>query len=245
MAIGDWDSAGDGALTPGDGRLFLIGFALGDSAGASDPFTIPGVQTVVDNGDFAGIDYLGAAVARYLDEAKPGIPAGTENGASAIIERSGTQVSGSGGTLTLDNFLPIRTLTRVGRALNLSPLPGTEHPSADVVISRLEQEVHTTYTACATDDSSRFQRYTLWTIYSAGALDGFELPLPPATWPRASAGGDLAGLVDPAATPEVDTLLWTAVTLYDGLSAGFDYDALRFDAVIRDLTHTSVNRVPY
>lgn len=140
-AAGDWDSALDPALTPASGRLFLMGLRLGDTAGATGPTTIGGVTTVARTGDFAGIDYVGGAIALYNDPAKPGIPPGTEDGTSAIFERSGAAFDGSGGALAFTDFFPIRTMSRAGRDFALSALPGAGHPAPHLGRATIDQVI--------------------------------------------------------------------------------------------------------
>ncbi len=245
LAAGDWDSATATELVPGEGRLFVTGFKLGDAAAATGPFTIGGVTTVADAGDFAGIDYVGGAIAQYNDPLKPGIPAGTVDGTSAILERSGTAFDGAGGSLTFSDFFPIRTLSRAGRDFGLSALPGSPHPTPHLTRVSLDRIVSETYTACLQDDSTRTRRSTLWEIYLPGSTVAWQLPTPPAGWPRQAAGGDLAGLLDPAVTPENDLLVQVAATLYLGTQPAFDYDRLRLEDIGTHLTHVTRNTVDY
>jgi hypothetical protein len=245
MAAGDWDSAADPLLPPGAGRLFLTGFRLGDAAVTPPPFTISGVTTVTATGDFAGTDYVGGAVAQYDDPLKPGIPAGTANGTSAILERSGTAFDGTGGTLTFDDFFPVRTLGRVGRDFTLGALPGTTHPAAHLTRVTLDRVVTETYTACLPDDSVRETRSTYWEVLLPGPTTAWQLPVPPPGWPREEVGGELAGLFDPAATPEDDAVEQSATTLHLGTLPSFDYDALRMADLPLHLTHATRNAVEY
>jgi len=238
-------SALDPALPPGAGRLFATGFRFGDSAGTTGPFIINDVTTVVAAGDFADTDYVGAAVAQYLDPLKPGIPPGTESGTSAVLERSGTAFDGLGGALTFDDFFPMRTLARRGRELNLGALPGTGHPAPSLTRVVLTRVITETYTACVVDDSARTHRQELWEVYLPGPTDAWQLPTPPVGWPRQEAGGDLAGLVDPATTPEDDALAHGATTFHLGTLSDFDYDRLRFVDTRLHATHVTHNEVAY
>ncbi len=245
VAAGDWDSATATELVPGEGRLFVTGFELGDAALTTGPFTISGVTTVNDTGDFAGIDYLGGAIAQYNDPLKPGIPLGTVDGSSAILERSGVAFDGAGGSVTFSDFFPIRTLSRAARDFGLSALPGTPHPAPHLTRVSLDRIVTETYTACILDDSTRTRRTTLWEIYLPGSSVAWQLPTPPAGWPRQGAGGDLAGLIDPAATPEDDLLVQVAATLHLGTLPAFDYDRLSLEDIETHLTHVTRNTVDY
>ena len=222
-----------------------MGFRVGDSAGATEPVLIQDVTTVTAAGDFANIDYVGAAIAQYLDPLKPGIPLGTENGTSAIFERSGAGFDGSGGALTFDDFFPVRTLTRTGRVFSLSALPGAGYPTPSLTQVMLDRVITETYTACEADDSTREQRQALWEVYLPGTTNTWQLPTPPAGWPRQEAGGDLAGLIDPAATPEDDALEQAAATFHLGLLPGFDYNRLLFSDIPFHATHVTRNNVDY
>jgi hypothetical protein len=245
VAAGDWDSALDPDLPPGAGRLFAMGFRFGDSAGTTAPFVIDGVTTVARTGDFSDIDYLGAAVAQYLDPAKPGIPPGTASGTSAILDRSGTSFDGAGGALTFDRFFPVRTLSRRSRSFTLAALPGTGHPEPTLTRVVLSRAITETYNACVADDSTRTIEQVLWEIYLPGPTESWELPTPPIGWPRQEFGGDLAGLVDPAATPEDDRLEHAAATFHLETPSGYDYDRLRFSDIRLRATHVTRNVVDY
>ncbi len=245
IAAGDWDSATATELVPGEGRLFVTGFELGDATAATGPFTISGVTTVDDTGDFAGIDYLGGAIAQYNDPLKPGIPLGTADGSSAILERSGVAFDGAGGSVTFSDFFPIRTLSRAARDFGLSALPGTPHPAPHLTRVSLDRIVTETYTACILDDSTRTRRSTYWEVYLSGASVAWTLPTPPPGWPRQAAGGDLAGLIDPLATPEDDRLVQVAATLHLGTLPGFDYDRLSLDDIRTHVTHVTRNTMDY
>ncbi len=241
LAAGDWESAGAG-LTPGAGHLFVMGFKVGDTVG-NPTLSITGVTSAAKAGAFAGIDYVGAAVATYLDAGKVGIPPGTDGGASGILNRSGSPWAA--GPMVFDNFFPIRTMTRAGRDFSLSSLPGATHPPAHLVRHTLFQEVDETYAACAPGSASRTRSQRLWDIYTHGAADAFALPTLPASWPRANIAGDLQGLVDPAATPEADKVVWTSLTAYEGLNAGFLYDAIELADYRAFVTHVTTNKVDF
>jgi hypothetical protein len=223
-----------------------MGVRVGDSTGQTAPFNITGTTTVARTGAFAGIEYLGGAVATYTDETKPGIPPGTQDGASAILERSGAAFGGGGGALTFDDFFPIRTLSRAGRDLTLSALPGSLHPPAHLSRIAVEQEITETYSlSCLPEPETRTLRRTLWEVWAPGGVDTVRLPEPPSGWPRQEIGGELAGLVDPAATPEDDALIWSAATEHLGTHPAFDYRRLRFGDVRLHVTHSTRNRADY
>jgi len=102
-----------------------------------------------------------------------------------------------------------------------------------------------TYTACIADDSTREKRQALWEIYLPGTTDLWQLPTPPVGWPRQEPGGDLAGLIDPATTPEDDLLEHAAETYHLGTLPGFDYDRLLFLDIRLHATHVTRNEVDY
>jgi hypothetical protein len=245
LSAGDWDSATDPGLSPGMGRILVTGFSLGDAAGVTGPFAISGVTTVNRTGEFIGIDYLAGAIAQYNDPLKPGIPPGTENGTSGILERSGTAYDESGGTVVFHDFFPIRTLTRLGRDFGLAELPGAVHPAAHVTRVALDQVITETYTACQPDDSIRTRRITHWEVYLPGDATAWILPTPPLGWPRQEAGGEFAGLVDPAATPEDDLIEQTATTLHLGTLPSFFWDRLLLRDIRSHVTHVTQNTVAY
>jgi len=233
---GDWDSA-SGGLLPGEGRLFAMGYGVQLS---SEPGPVTGITTVPRVGDFAGIDYISAAVAQYLDPLDPNIPSGTADGSSAVLDRSGADLGGAA-ALSFDGFFPIRTLARAGREFSLSALPGTSHPPAHISRAVVEQVVRETYIACIPEQ--RVRRFTLWEVFAPGSANGWTLPTPPPGWPRESAGGDLAGLIDPAETLEDDSLNWKSETMHLGTLPTFD--RLRLTDVGRNLTHVSTNHRDY
>jgi len=81
--------------------------------------------------------------------------------------------------------------------------------------------------------------------FAPGAADSWTLPTPPSGWPRESLGGDLAGLIDPALTPEDDALRWKAETIHLGTLPTFDYDRFSLAAALRHLTHATSNEQAY
>jgi hypothetical protein len=237
---GDRDSAGGPGLLPGEGRLFLTGYGLKEAA---DVGPITDVTTVARVGDFNDIEYLAGAVAQYLDPTDPSIPPGTESGQTAVIDRSGADLSG-GASLVFDDFFPIRLLGRLGRSFSLSPLPGVVHPAPDFTRATIDQVVTETYLVCGAPEQ-RTRTHTLWEIFAPGGADSWILPTPPPGWPREEPGGDLAGLIDPTITPEDDALRWKAETIHLGTLIGFDYDRFSLADAIRHLTHATSNDQDY
>ena len=82
-------------------------------------------------------------------------------------------------------------------------------------------------------------------VYLPGETNVWRLPTPPVGWPRQEAGGDLAGLIDPAVTSENDVLKHSAATYHLGLLPGFDYDRLWLPDVRLHATHVTRNVVDY
>jgi len=240
---GDYDSGAFPSMTPGEGRLFVTGLKAG--LAVAGPATLGlSVTSLVDAGDFAGMEYVGGALA-FWDEANLAAPPGTARGSTAVFDRSNSSFDGTGGALAFADFFPIRTLARAGRDFSTSALPGGSHPPADYTRSEIVQVISETYSACVVNDSTRERRYGYWTVVAPGASDSFTLPTPPPGWPRAGLGGDLAGLVDVTATPEDDVLVWTQTTVYEGLSPSFDYDQIRLFDFRSFVTHSTTNEADY
>jgi hypothetical protein len=243
VAGADYDSGAFPQMTTGEGRLFVIGLDSGIAVAPPGSLNLA-VTSIADTGAFAGIEYLGGAIA-FWDEANPNAEPGTEKGSTVVFDRSNASFDGSGGAMTFDDFFPIRLLARAGRDFALAALPGAPHPVAHYTRTEVEQLVTETYTACLPSDAVRERRRRYWTVIGPGSHDGFTLPTPPATWPRAALGGDLAGLVDTSATPEDDLLVWTNTTFHEGLHPAFDYDRIRLFTFRSFVTHASTNEVAY
>ncbi|MEZ4269572.1 MAG: hypothetical protein R3F39_24705 [Myxococcota bacterium] len=241
VTAGDWDSKASAALAPGEGQLMISGFKVGDAAGKTAAWNITGATSYPLTGDFANVEPVGAAIALYLDDAKTGIPAGTASGQSAIMDRSGTGFNGSGGTMNFKTFFPIRSLSRSGRTFNVSAMAAGSYPAPHYMRGLIQQRVSIPYSGCATNDESRRVLQPLWQIYAPPAATGWTLPTVPTDWPRAAAGGNFAGLVDPAATPADDLLQWQALTVYEGLKPSGIYDQREILDFRRNITHVSTN----
>lgn len=241
IAGGDWDSLNDASTTLASGRLFVMGLGLESTAGTgSTSTTVNGVTTVADSGDFAGIEYFGASAALYLDAASA--PTGRESGASIIARRSANQFDNtSAATLVFDDYIPVRSLNRQQRSFSASALSGANFPSAHYTRTLIRRRVSTTYNVCGTNDGTRTRTQTYWTVYGPGSSDAWDLPVPPAGWPRQSAG-IYSGLVDPTSTPEDDDVSWLHTTVHEAPNATtFDYDSMRFDSLRSAATHVSLN----
>jgi hypothetical protein len=236
LMLGDWDSSAGAALTPGAGRLFLMGLGLGETPANGAGFAITGVTTVANTGLFQGIEYVGVSVASYIDAAAA--PSADTARGMSIIARRNNPITAAGGTLAFDDYLPIRTLTRTGRTFSASAVaPGAGIPVAHFSRTAIRQEISETYQACAQGDSVRTIYRPLWIVYADGARNQFTLPTLPAAWPRGGEGG----LIDAAATTEDDVLNWTHATVHEGLNGSFSYDAMQFGEIPRTVTHVSTN----
>lgn len=237
----DFDSAGSGgSLLPGEGRLGLTGFkAVTLGAGATST-SITKAPRVPKAGPFASSDYLGAIAALYLDKARPGIPVGAASGVSAVIKRAAPYGT-SGGTMTVADMFPIRVLTQNARTAGLSAAPAAPSVTADFVVHTFTQEVSTKYTSCQANDSTKTVSYTVWKVYTPGSTVSVTLPTLPASWPSAGAAGNFAGMVDPAATADTDSISWNAMTVHEARATAFDYDAIVLKEFTKYATHITSN----
>jgi hypothetical protein len=241
ITAGDWDSKASATMGPGEGQLMVSGFKVGDAAGKTAAWNIAGATSFPFTGDFAGVEPVGAAVALYLDDAKTGIPAGTASGQSAVMNRSGTAFNGSGGTMSFNDFFPIRALTRSGRTFNVAAMAAGNYPTPHYVRGLIQQRISTPYSSCEVNGETRRTLQPLWQVYAPASATGWTLPAVPTDWPRAAAGGTFAGLVDTAATPADDLIQWQALTVYEGLNAGGIYDQRELLDFRRGVTHVSTN----
>jgi hypothetical protein len=241
VTAGDWDSKASASMVPGEGQILVSGFRVGDAAGKTGAWSITGATSYPLTGVFADVEPLGAAIALYLDDAKSGIPAGAASGQSAIMNRTGSAFSATGGTMTFNDFLPIRTISRAGRTFNVAAASGGSAPAPHYIRGLIQQRISQSYSACEANDQSRRVLQPLWQVYAPASATGWTLPTVPTDWPRASAGGPLAGLVDTAATPENDALQWQALTVYEGLNPSGFYDQREILDFRRNITHVSTN----
>jgi hypothetical protein len=236
LMAGDWDSRNDASMNLGAGRLFLMGLRIGDAPLDGSGFSINDVSTTGRSGLFSDVEYMGASVATYLNDSMAA-PAGTVNGASIVARRDASLVGASGGSLTFDDYIPIRPLTRTAREFAASSLSGGAYPTPHFARTTIRQKITEAYSGCANDDSERTIYHTLWTVYAPGSVDTYTLPTLPAGWPRAAEGGFL----DTTTTSEDDTLNWMHMTIHEGLNTPFDFNTIRFDALRRYVTHASLN----
>ena len=238
----DYDSGASATLSPGEGRLGLTGFKVATITGAASTANITGVgRAPRTSGPFVGSEYVGVVVARYLDNSRTGIPAGTAEGTTAVMVRN-NPFGNNGGTMAVADLFPIRTQTQNGRAMSLSAVPAAPNPAADMVIQTLTHVIISNYTTCAPNDSTQTTDEVLWEVMAPGGTSAVTLPTLPAGWPRAGAAGNFSGLVDPAATVYADRMEWRALTVHLGLrTSAFDWNRLQLDEYLPGLTHISSN----
>ncbi len=241
ITAGDWDSKASATMGPGEGQLMVAGFKVGDAAGKTAAWNIAGATSFPFTGDFANIEPVGAAVALYLDDAKAGIPAGTASGQSAIMDRTGSAFNGSGGTMNFKDFFPIRALSRSGRTFNVGAMASGNYPAPHYIRGLIQQRISTAYSSCEVNGETRRTLQPLWQVYAPPSATGWTLPTVPTDWPRAAAGGDVAGLVDTAATPADDLIQWQALTVYEGTKPSGIYDQREILDFRRGVTHVSTN----
>ena len=247
VSVGDIDSGGASALSPGEGRLIFQGFKTAvATTTTSTAVNLTGLSTVDNVGTLANMDYIAISAAFYNDKARAGIPAGAANGTSAIFNRTGADLFAGTPTVTFNNYLPIRSVTRAARTMTLGAATNATSPaSPDFTEMVVRQVVSTTYSGCATNDSSESTRYPVWRVIAPAAATSVALPTLPAAWPRANLAGDLSGLVDTAATAENDSLEIAVSTTDMGLHPGFSYGAFRFADFVKYATHVSSNQANF
>ncbi|MGM0556174.1 MAG: MopE-related protein, partial [Myxococcota bacterium] len=241
LTNGDWDSLNDASTPLGAGRLFLMGLGVISTATTNNAsYTISDVTTVADSGDFAGIEYFGASAALYLDSGNAPSP-DLANGATIIARRSANQFDGTGGTLVYDDYLPLRTLTRQQRNFAASAVSSGSYPSPHYTRTLFQHNITETYDACGTDDAERTITETYWTVYAPASMNSWDLPIPPAGWPRQT-NGIYSGMINPNNTTDDDTVTWLHTTLHEAPNAStFDYDTLRFNTLREAVTHVTLN----
>ena len=247
VSVGDIDSGGASALTPGEGRLIFNGFKTAVAGtNTATAVNLANLTTVDNVGALANMDDLAITAAFYNDKARAGIPAGTANGTSAIFNRAGADLFAGNPTVSFNNYLPIRSVARTSRAFTLGAATNATSPAApDFTELNIKQVVNTTYTGCAANDSTESTRYPVWRVIAPATATAVSLPTLPAGWPRAALAGDLSGLVDTTATAENDSLEVTVATTDMGLLPGFSYGAFRFADFVKYATHVSSNQAGF
>ena len=231
--FGDWNG------TNGVGPLFPMGMQI--AAYDSGFPTIIQVSSIDDTSDFAGISYLAGAVALYMDGSRAGIPAGTADGISSVLDRSLTSFDGDGGSMTFDDFFSISPLTEARPDFSFSDVSNANSPLLHYTEHRLDRVLSVTYvpdpTDCPDSITDDIGRENYWTILTAPTATGFTLPTLPAGWPRQADGG----LMDPAGTPQEDRLNWAFAAYHLGLASSFDFNLFEFADFMDTVTHSSFN----
>jgi hypothetical protein len=137
-------------------------------------------------------------------------------------------------------------VARTSRSFTLGAATNATSPAApDFTELNIKQVVNTTYTGCATNDSTESTRYPVWRVIAPATATAVALPTLPAGWPRAALAGDLSGLIDPTATAENDSLEIAVSTTDMGLNPGFSYAAFRFADFVKYATHVSSNQAGF
>ena len=247
VSVGDIDSGGASALTAGEGRLIFQGFKTAVAGtNSATAVNLTNLTTVDNVGALANMEYLAISAAFYNDKARAGIPAGTANGTSAIFNRAGVDLFAGNPTVSFNNYLPIRSVARTGRAITLGAATNATSPAApDFTELTVKQVVNTTYSGCATNDSSESSRYPVWRVIAPATATSVSLPTLPAGWPRAALAGDLSGLLDTTATAENDSLEISVATTDMGIHPGFTYPTFRFADFVKYATHVSSNQAGF
>jgi hypothetical protein len=242
IAAMDWDGNTTPTHTVGEGPLGVFSFRAGTATAGNVNLT--GVnfkaKTAGAPNPFTAVGHMGATVSLHLDQTVA--PPATANGISVILKRdfpSDTLPS----TFAYGAMYPIRSHTQTGRTLTLDVPAGLG--TAQYVRHSLTQVISTAYTACAANDSTRTTANPLWDVYAPVASASVTLPTLPASFPRATLGGNLPGLIDPTATAEDDEISWTSITIREGLNGTFSYDQLRLSGFRKFGTNFTTNTAEY
>lgn len=236
----DWDGNTTATRTVGEGPLGVFSFKAGAAPAGVVNLTGVSYRSKGAGAPFNTVGHLGAAVSLNLDKSVPTIPAGTANGISVLLKRD-FPADTFPASFAYGAMYPIRVHTQVGRMLSLDTPAGLT--GAQYVKHTLAQEVSVPYTACTANDSTRTTLQPLWEVYASAA--SVTLPTLPASFPRATLGGNLPGLVDPTATAEDDKIIWSSTTVREGLNGAFDYDALRLSGFQKYGTQFTTNSADY
>jgi hypothetical protein len=170
------------------------------------------------------------------------VPANVANGISAVLKRDFPSDTFPA-SFAYGAMYPIRVQTQTGRTLALDTPAGLT--GAQYVKHTLSQEVSVDYSACDPNDSTRTTLNPLWEVYAPLANASVTLPTLPASFPRATLGGNLPGLIDPTATAEDDKIIWSTTTVREGLNGSFDYDGLRLSGFQKYGTQFTTNSGDY
>jgi hypothetical protein len=224
LALGDWRG------TTGDGPMFVMGFKQ-LTAGQGMVTSVPA------QGDFSGIGFVGLGVAAFIDiDSLPPDERWKSRATAGVMDRTGISFSGSGGTLTFDDFMDITELIRSGRTYSWDSVDmGT---NAHYTEHHLDLVSYLQYIpgpgGCDSTVIEDLWRSTYWKVLTPGQTLGFTLPDLPANWPRWIDGG----LVSPAFG---ERLVWSFGAYHLGLLSSFDFNAFDFVNALTRVTHTSTN----
>lgn len=238
----DWDGNTTPTRTVGEGPLGVFSFKAGQTVAGAVNLTGVNYRSKGAGAPFNTVGHLGAVVSLNLDESSPTIPPGTAGGISVNLKRDFPSDTFPG-SFAYGAMYPIRTQSQSGRTLSLGTPAGLT--GAQYVKHTLSQQVSTAYTACDPNDSERTSRNPLWEVYAPQASASLTLPTLPASFPRATLGGNLAGLIDPSVTAEDDKIDWTSTTVREGLNGSFNYNGLRFSGFQKYGTQFTTNSADY
>jgi hypothetical protein len=236
----DWDGNTTPTHNVGEGALGVFSFKAGQTSGGAVNLTGVNYRSKGAGAPFNTVGHLGATVSLNLD--KNAVPANVANGISAILKRDFPSDTFPG-SFAYGAMYPIRSQTQSGRTLTLDTPAGLT--GAQYVKHTLAQEVSVAYTACEANDSERTSRNPLWEVYAPQATASLTLPTLPASFPRATLGGNLPGLIDPTATADDDKIVWSTTTVREGLNGSFNYDGLRFSGFQKYGTQFTTNTADY
>jgi hypothetical protein len=176
-----------------------------------------------------------------MDGSRAGIPAGTADGISSVLDRSLTSFDGDGGAMTFNDFFDISPLTEARPTFSFNDVSNANSPPLHYTEHRLDRVLSVTYVPdpsdCPDSVTDDIARENYWTILTADTTATFTLPTLPAGWPRQSDGG----LMDPASTPEEDRLNWAFAAYHLGLMSAFDFNLFDFMDFADTVTHSSFN----
>ncbi len=231
VAAGDW-SGGDGT-----GRLFPMGFGTLTAQQLADGPAERRLSVVPRVGEFRGVGYLGAAVARYPEGAAP---QGRAGATSAVLDRRG--LGAQGGRLAADGFLGTTALARRDRTFSWQPVGTRSAPPVSLCRVEVVRTIREAYDPGACSPARAGTREeAVWTAWTVGDPGQVALPALPGAWPRAAQGG----FVPPASTREDDELRVRLSCMALGLRPAFDPNRADFGDVARGLTHISANEAAY
>ena len=234
-------SAGDWSGGPGTGRLFPMGLATMDAAavgrGGANFLELP-LTTVANAGEFQGVSYMGALIALFPDA--DDAPAGQAYAVSAILDRS--SLGANGGVISGDSFLSTTIVSRDGLSVDWNAVGNGNSPAVDLCRVDIVRLVWSEYNpgGCSPNRFATTE-VPVWSAMVAGDPGELTLPSVPGAWPN----GATAGIIDPRATMERDSLQVRLTCSVLGRVENFNLNRTAFDALLNGLTHASSNTVNY